>query len=177
MKFPTNKYTGMPILHKKSILQMKINITDYVLVSVWGIPIPWYGMLETKVNFAEIFSKTVSIWISSILRVPWCFICQMNSPYVRIKWLKGYWILSTNTEMRASESWDSNRGTPCRSRKSPSRRHMYIVPEDMKWLHECRVVRVRKWEKKCHWVSIKDVRNVDSILYAKCGHGWGSKKH
>ena len=113
MKFPTNKYTGMPILHKKSILQMKINITDYVLVSVWGIPIPWYGMLETKVNFAEIFSKTVSIWIPSILRVPWCFICQMNSPYVRIKWLKGYWILSTNTEMRASESWDSNRGTPC----------------------------------------------------------------
>ena len=34
--------------------------------------------------------------------------------HVRIKWLKGYWILSTNMEMRASESWDSKHGTPCR---------------------------------------------------------------
>ena len=30
-----------------------------------------------------------------------------------IKWLKLYFIPSTHTEMRASENWDSNRGTPC----------------------------------------------------------------
>ena len=47
------------------------------------------------------------------LRVWWCFICQTKSPNVGIKWLKLYFIPSTYTEMRASESWDSNRGTPC----------------------------------------------------------------
>ena len=65
------------------------------------------------------------------LRVWWCFICQTKSPNVGIKWLKLYFIPSTYTEMRASESWDSNRGTPCMSRVVAGLRSQYVQFPDI----------------------------------------------
>ena len=69
--------------------------------------------MEAKFKFAKILSKLFPSVSYELLKVPWCFICQTKSPYVEIKWLKGYCIPSTFTENIPNQSWGSNRGTPC----------------------------------------------------------------
>ena len=75
------------------------------------------GYLRQNSNLQKSCLKLFPSVSCEPLKVPWCFICQTKSPYVEIKWLKGYCIPSTFTENVPDQSWGSNRGTPCS--KSP----------------------------------------------------------
>ena len=95
-----------------------MNGAEYALKTITWIPVLWFGCWIQKSVLLKSYQKLFPSVSYELLKVPWCFICQTKSPYVEIKWLKGYCIQLTFMENIPDQSWGRNRWTPCRNRRA-----------------------------------------------------------
>ena len=74
----------------------------------------WIGQEGENSVLWKSCQKLLLFVTHELIKVQRCFICQKNSRYVWITWLKGHFIVTTHEDARAWQSWGRNLRTPCR---------------------------------------------------------------